>query len=272
MNGQHRLKGVSITSTHGGVVKRFTIPRDLPTEETANLSVVFSTTGFLLASHICCHIPNARLFPVRFLPTNGGTLEFAGIDRLTYASLPTDGLNALYRDGTVSEATIPSYQECHSGGCEPRYNIDHGTVYAVEYYNAARDHYFITASAPDIDALDSGRLKGWARTGSALWVSGRSNMLPESRPMCRFYLPPGHGDSHFFSASEEECEAVRSRFPAFNARDQRGFPRDRFPIPQPDCALPIPAAATTTYPCIDCGTNGPTATTATRRRPRIGTG
>jgi hypothetical protein len=35
----------------------------------------------------------------------------------------------------------------------------------VEYYNAALDHYFISPLQPDIDALDSGRLPGWSRTG-----------------------------------------------------------------------------------------------------------
>jgi hypothetical protein len=36
---------------------------------------------------------------------------------------------------------------------------------AIEYYDAALDHYFITANAAQIDALDSGRFPGWQRTG-----------------------------------------------------------------------------------------------------------
>ena len=35
----------------------------------------------------------------------------------------------------------------------------------VEFYNAALDHYFVSALPADIAALDSGNLKGWARTG-----------------------------------------------------------------------------------------------------------
>ena len=31
--------------------------------------------------------------------------------------------------------------------------------------------------------------------------------------MCRFYLPPGYGDSHFFSAAPGECADVRAKFP-----------------------------------------------------------
>ena len=35
----------------------------------------------------------------------------------------------------------------------------------IEYYHAALDHYFISASATDISALDSGMFIGWSRTG-----------------------------------------------------------------------------------------------------------
>ena len=38
-------------------------------------------------------------------------------------------------------------------------------VPVVEYYNATLDHYFMSALPADIAALDSGTLKGWARTG-----------------------------------------------------------------------------------------------------------
>jgi hypothetical protein len=34
-------------------------------------------------------------------------------------------------------------------------------------------------------------------------------------PVCRFYLPPGYGDSHFFSASPVECAAVLAKYPFF---------------------------------------------------------
>ena len=39
-------------------------------------------------------------------------------------------------------------------------------VAVIEFYNAALDHYFIAAeSQPDVWALDSGAIPGWARTG-----------------------------------------------------------------------------------------------------------
>lgn len=90
-------------------------------------------------------------------------------------------------------------------------------VPAVEYYNAALDHYFISALQPDIDALDSGRLKGWARTGQTFNVWPATPAPPTgASPVCRFYLPPANGDSHFYSASPAECDAVKTKFPTFS--------------------------------------------------------
>jgi hypothetical protein len=33
-------------------------------------------------------------------------------------------------------------------------------------------------------------------------------------PVCRFYIPPPVGPSHFFSAFAEECNAVGAKFPS----------------------------------------------------------
>jgi streptogramin lyase len=88
-----------------------------------------------------------------------------------------------------------------------------GTAEAVEYYHAALDHYFISLTPAEIAALDSGALAGWARTG--LTFRGWSQPGPETRPVCRFWIPPGYGSSHFFSADPAECQRVREQFPAF---------------------------------------------------------
>ena len=70
---------------------------------------------------------------------------------------------------------------------------------SVEFYNAALDHYFMTASPDDAAVLDTGRLAGWRRTGGQfnVWTSGD----PQSSPVCRYYIPPRPCDSHLFSAS-----------------------------------------------------------------------
>lgn len=80
---------------------------------------------------------------------------------------------------------------------------------AVEFYHAAFDHYFITQDPDEIATLDDGRHTGWTRTGRGFSVftaaTGGAN------PVCRFYIPPEHGDSHFFSASLAECADVLGR-------------------------------------------------------------
>jgi len=87
------------------------------------------------------------------------------------------------------------------------------TVEVIEYVHAALDHYFMSASPADIEALDSGALQGWVRTGQSFRAYATAQ--PGTNPICRFYLPPQHGDSHFYSASLTECAEIRIKFPFF---------------------------------------------------------
>lgn len=88
-----------------------------------------------------------------------------------------------------------------------------GTVPVVEYRHAGLDHYFITSAPDEIAGLDAGAFAGWQRTGTGFraWPSAAAGRSP----ICRFYLPPGYGDSHFFAADAAECEQVRVANPAF---------------------------------------------------------
>jgi len=99
----------------------------------------------------------------------------------------------------------------------------------VEFHNAALDHYFISALDADIEALDSGRLKGWQRTGLAF--DAYLGTAAGTSPVCRFYLPPASGDSHFYSASTTECDDVKAKFPQFTYEAP-----DVFHIALPDTA------------------------------------
>ncbi len=85
---------------------------------------------------------------------------------------------------------------------------------AVEYYDAALDHYFVTAIPAEVAALDGGQFPGWARTGLSFNVYSAGSGIPGSTPVCRFYGSPAAGlDSHFYSASPLECQQVLERFP-----------------------------------------------------------
>lgn len=79
-------------------------------------------------------------------------------------------------------------------------------VQVIEFYNAALDHYFISINPQEISDLDSGVHPGWARTG--LTFNAYAAAMGATNPVCRFYIPPQHGDSHFYSADPNECNAV----------------------------------------------------------------
>jgi hypothetical protein len=83
----------------------------------------------------------------------------------------------------------------------------------VEFRHAGLDHYFITANPAEIAALDAHVFAGWARTGESFMAYASAG--PALSPVCRFYLPPGAGDSHFYSALPTECAVTQSSNPAF---------------------------------------------------------
>jgi hypothetical protein len=87
---------------------------------------------------------------------------------------------------------------------------------AVEYYHADYDHYFVTADPLEQADLDGGRRVGWTRTGRAFkaWTSA-ADAPASATSVCRFYIPPKEGDSHFLSASPSECAQVGAKFPTF---------------------------------------------------------
>jgi hypothetical protein len=223
-SGEEFLTGHTLTSTHAGVTKTFTFPNDLPSDSTAGRRVLIATQAFAtlgLATNAGYGEPPPSpppppamgpvtpdyVIPNGFLPTDGGTINYADVDILTYASLPTDGTNALLRSGSISPNVATNF--AGSSAMVPAFPV---TV--VEFYNANLDHFFISASQPDIDALDTGRIAGWARTGQAFKVfpsqaAGGAGV----NSVCRFYIPPQHGNSHFFSASPAECSTILAKIP-----------------------------------------------------------
>ena len=85
----------------------------------------------------------------------------------------------------------------------------------VEFYNATLDDYFITAAPAEIQALDDGNpnFPGWQRTGLTFLAYSDPSVAPSSvSPVCRFYVLPQFGDSHFYSAVPAECAAVLTNF------------------------------------------------------------
>jgi hypothetical protein len=89
------------------------------------------------------------------------------------------------------------------------------TTPTVEFYNATLNDYFITASPTEIQALDNGTFAGWVRTGLRFLAYTDPAFAPVgAQPVCRYYVSPAFGDSHFYSASPAECAQVGIQFAA----------------------------------------------------------
>ncbi len=84
-------------------------------------------------------------------------------------------------------------------------------VQAIEYYSPATDHFFISSDPQEIRDLDTGVHPGWGRTGWYFFVW--DTKVLNTTPVCRYYIPPAYGDSHFFSASPQECADTGQKFP-----------------------------------------------------------
>jgi hypothetical protein len=221
LNGQDHFAGLELSVTsRSGLVKRFKFPTDLLSSLTAGRHVLIGTAQ-----------GSDFTIPQGFLPTDGGTIEFAGIDTWSYDALPANGFTALSRIGPVWMSEYGSSPPAGYNGVLNVLALFSGELWTppivraesiVEYYSPPLDHYFLTGFQPDIDALDSGRIPGWLRTGESFyaWVNLYYDGLSDDpgvseerqpdnlRPVCRLYLPPVDGDSHFFSASSDECAAA----------------------------------------------------------------
>ena len=93
-----------------------------------------------------------------------------------------------------------------------------GTPMVVEFYHAGLDHYFITWMPSEIAKLDAGtEMRGWARTGHSFKTYTTSQA--GTSPVCRYYIPPGLGDSHFFGRGTVECDATGQKNPRFMLED-----------------------------------------------------
>lgn len=88
----------------------------------------------------------------------------------------------------------------------------------LEYYNTSLDHYFITSVPTEQLNLDNGKTPTrWTRTGydfNAFATAGA-----QTSPVCRYYIPPALGDSHFFGRGAVECNATGQKNPTFVLED-----------------------------------------------------
>jgi hypothetical protein len=133
--------------------------------------------------------------PAYFLPIDGGELTIEGMDTIAFGPLPVDGWHALAREGTIVPATFDSHW----------WSIE--ATYVFEFHHAGLDHYFMTNRADEIALLASGAVPGWKPTGKT-FMFALPRQGPGYFPVCRYLLLRASGYSHFFSASQDECDAL----------------------------------------------------------------
>jgi hypothetical protein len=93
----------------------FTIPSNLPASTTSNKWILLATAGF---GSLPGGVTPDFVIPPNFFPTGGGTLNYAsGTDVWTYGAVPTDGVNALHKNGATvtTSANAPENFSLQSG-------------------------------------------------------------------------------------------------------------------------------------------------------------
>src|SRR5262249_5934557 len=93
------LAGSVIPVTHGKVVKRYVVASDPPAAFPAGGSLIISSADDWSSDDFGPEppLPPDYVMPMRFLPTDGGTIDLDGQDPWQFDALPTDGLTALSR-------------------------------------------------------------------------------------------------------------------------------------------------------------------------------
>ena len=96
-DGQQFLTGHTIESSQGATTRSFTFPSNLP-GNTAGSSFLIGTTGFAALGLVTPDyiVPNGFLF------TTNGSVNFAGVDSVSWAALPVDGTLSVDRFGAMA--------------------------------------------------------------------------------------------------------------------------------------------------------------------------
>jgi hypothetical protein len=94
VGGQQFVAGHTLTISSGNTQKIFTIPSDLP-GDTINKTFLIGSQGFAALNVVAADF----VLPNNFLFQTNGSVDFAGVDRVSYASLSVDGSMSINRSG-----------------------------------------------------------------------------------------------------------------------------------------------------------------------------
>jgi len=94
--GQQFVSGHQVSASQNGSVHSFTLPSDLP-GDSLNRKFLIGTQSF---ANLGLVTPD-YVVPDGFLFQSNGSVDFAGVDVMTYSALPSDGVSALDRAGNT---------------------------------------------------------------------------------------------------------------------------------------------------------------------------
>ena len=98
-NGEHFWAGITLRLDGAAAHADFQFPTNLPSSsDTANAE---RPGGHRRASPPSASSRPNYIMPANFLPIGGGSLNYAGVQPITFGPMPTDGTNALLANGTV---------------------------------------------------------------------------------------------------------------------------------------------------------------------------
>ena len=200
--GEQLWKGQELRSTGPAGTKVHTFTANLPTCKTTQRHILIASEGFAALGVVTPDF----VIPNGFLPLTAATIVMPPWIEVGYAALPTDGITALDRFGKPMTNRATNLAGATASIVAPPVST------VVEFYNAKLDHYFISWIAAEIAILDEGvKIKGWTRTGAAFRTYTAAQAT--TSPVCRFYIPPALGDSHFFGRGTAECDSTAAKFP-----------------------------------------------------------
>jgi hypothetical protein len=244
-DGQEFLKNHVITDTRGATQNAFAFPSNLPGTGTANRSFLIATPGFAALGLVT---PD-YVMPAGFLFIGGGTVNYAGVDQVTYAALPTDGVNALYTDGTTRPNLATNF-----AGATATVAAGPPMVTVVEYHHAVFDHYFITPVPDEIALLDAHAppFQDWSRTGFSFNAYVKTGAPAGANAICRFFNDHfAPKSSHFYAPHGLGCEATLAQFPDWRLEDD-----NLFDAMLPDATGACPAGTIPVYRMYNQGMGG----------------
>lgn len=149
-----------------------------------------------------------------------GTVDAAGdVDGVFSVSVLNSGGGPVTLSEAVASLVVcPPFSHCTTVGEIAGASTTAGgtgtSMQAVEYYHQQYEHYFVTSYLHEIVALDEGTITGWWRTGQRYKVE--THPAGNRVPVCRFFTDAfANKASHFYSASNAECEYVKKNLPAW---------------------------------------------------------